>query len=62
VGSAWRRRLGPQPVDQPIARNGPVRIQQKDRKDSALLRAAESELTTVHPRLERTEDRELHTS
>src|SRR5262249_39408151 len=62
VRSTRRRRLTPQPVDQPIARNGSVRIQQKHRQDRALLRAAEREPTTVVSRLERTEDRELHPS
>src|SRR5262249_59239485 len=60
VRGAPRGRLAPQPVDQPIARNRPVGIQPKDRKDCAPLRAAEAEVTTVHPRPEPPEGPALH--
>jgi hypothetical protein len=60
VRGARRRRFAPQPVDQAIARDGPVRIQQKHCQHCALLRAAQREPTTVVSRLERTQDSELH--
>src|SRR5574340_858703 len=59
VRRASRRRLTPQSVDQPIAREGAIRIEQKHRENRPLLRAAEHELPAVGSRRDRAEDGEL---
>jgi hypothetical protein len=63
-GVARRRRrvLGPQLLDQAIARDDPVGLQQQDRQQRALLRAAEREPVPVRANLERTEDAEVDAS
>ena len=63
-GVARRRRrvLGPQLLDQAIAGDDPVGLQQQDRQQRALLRAAEREPVPVRADLERTEDAEVDAS
>ena len=50
----------PEPVDQPVARDGLVRVEEKHREQRALLWPAERQLTAVAPRLDATEKPELH--
>ncbi len=54
-----RRRAVPELVDQPIARDDPVRVQQQQREQCPLLRAAESHQLAVLRRFERAEDPKL---
>jgi hypothetical protein len=63
-GVARRRRrvLGPQLLDQAVAGDDPVGLQQQDRQQRALLRAAEREPVPVRANLERTEDAEVDAS
>jgi hypothetical protein len=47
LGGAGRRVLTPELVDQPVARDDLVRVQQQDRQHRALLAAGERELTAL---------------
>ena len=51
--------LGEELVDQPLARDDPVRAQQEQRQQRALLRPAGRDRHAVHPHRERAEDPEL---
>ena len=59
-----RRRLGrllpPELVDQPLTRDGLVRVQKQQGKEAALLRAGDLEAAAVVLDLERSKDPELH--
>ena len=59
VARRRRRVLGPQLLDQAVAGDDPVGLQQQDRQQRALLRAAEREPAPVRADLERTEDAEV---
>ena len=56
------RRVGKQPVQQAVAGDDPVGVQQEQREQRPLLRAANRNRSAVHPHFERPEDRELHRS
>jgi hypothetical protein len=60
-GVARRRRrvLGPQLLDQAIAGDDPVGLQQQDRQQRALPRSTEREPPPVRANLKRTEDAEV---
>ena len=57
---ARRGRLAPQALDQPVGRDGPVRLQPEHRQDRALLRSAELERKVVEARLDVSEEPDLH--
>jgi hypothetical protein len=57
---ARRRPFPPQAVDQAIAGDDLVRVEQEDREERALLRPSERKLTTVVPYLDGAENSELH--
>ena len=57
---ARRRRLAPQSLDQPVGRDGPVRLQPEHRQDRALLRSAQLERKVAEARLNRSEEPNLH--
>jgi hypothetical protein len=63
-GVARRRRrvLGPQLLDEAVAGDDPVSLQQQDRQQRALLRSTEREPVPVRADLERTEDSEVDAS
>ena len=50
----------PERVDQPVGGDDLVRMQQQDRQERALLRAADIELATVLEHLQRTKNPEFH--
>jgi hypothetical protein len=54
-----RRRLAPQLLDQPVARDDRARVEQQQREQASLLRAAETYLPLVLPDLERAEETEI---
>ena len=58
-GGRWRA-LSPDAVDQPVARDGGVRVQQQDREERALLGPAQRQVLTVSLDRERPEYREVH--
>jgi hypothetical protein len=62
VARRCRRVLGPQLLDQAIAGDDPVGLQQQDRQQRALLRSTEREPVPVRADLERTEDAEVDVS
>jgi hypothetical protein len=55
-----RRPLSPQAVDQAVAGDDLIGVQEEDREQPALFRAPERKLTTVVPCRDGTENRELH--
>jgi hypothetical protein len=60
VGRRRWRSLPPQAVDEAVARDDLVGVQEEDGEQRALLRAPKRKLTTVVPRPDGTENRELH--
>ena len=57
-----RRAITPHAVDDAVDGNGSARVQQQDRKELALLLAAETNGTTVASDLDRPQDPELDAS
>src|SRR5262249_33969001 len=57
---AFGRSLAPQAVDEPVARDDLVRVQEQKRLQRALLRPAKGHRPAVNPDLDRAEHRELH--
>jgi hypothetical protein len=55
-----RRAIAPELVDQALARDHSVRVEQEDCQERALFRAADRDLAAVLDDLERAEDPELH--
>src|SRR5258706_10630933 len=55
-----RRLVPPQRVDQPLARDGAVRLEQEPREQRALLLPAQLERAPVVDHLERAEETEVH--
>ena len=55
-----RRPLAPELVDQPVARDGLVRLQEEDREERALLPRAERDEAVAVANLDRPEDPEVH--
>jgi hypothetical protein len=60
VAGALGRLLAPEPVDQQVRPDDPVRPKDQVCEDRPLFRAAEGELPPVLADLERTQDQELH--
>jgi hypothetical protein len=57
-----RRPFAPQRLDQAVARDDVVGVQQQERQQAALLRPAERQSRAVASNLDRSEDREFHRS
>jgi hypothetical protein len=55
-----RRPLAPHALDQAIARDGLIRVQEEDCEKGPLLRSSERQLTAVAPHLDRTEKSKVH--
>jgi hypothetical protein len=55
-----RRLIPPQLVDQPLTRDNPVRVQEQQREQRALLRTSQRKQPIALVDLERSEDPELH--
>ena len=56
----WRRRLAPELVDQPLACDELVRVQEQDRQDEPLLQPAQRNRLALVDHLQRPEDPVLH--
>ena len=60
MACARGRAFSPQPVDQAVARDGFVRVEEKEGEQRALLRPAERKLMAVLQHLDGSENPELH--
>ena len=57
-----RRLLAPELVDQSLARDDPIRVQQQQSQQGPLLRAPEGKRPIFHPYLQRTQDPVVHSA
>ena len=60
LGRRRRRLIAPQPVDQPLGRNGRAGLEREHREQGARLRAAEGDPAVVRADLHRSEQLNLH--